>query len=220
MKMFKITNLDKYQHYKDRKVVWVKLFISTLSDWNFLKLTDDAKLHFLLLVLLGSSNNNALNYDKTAIKRMLHLRKFPKLEELERIGLITSYDDEDPVYEKGKKLQTIKSSKTETRYLVLSRLILNKLITLSGKTFRDTHSNLKHIQARLADGFTEADCEKVIKNRCAKWKDDPKMNEYLRPCTLFRPKHFEGYLNAPEPGTGRNGHNSFKENALEFMDNE
>ncbi|MBT9167423.1 MAG: hypothetical protein DDT19_00761 [Syntrophomonadaceae bacterium] len=29
-----------------------------------------------------------------------------------------------------------------------------------------------------------------------KWKDDPKMNQYLRPTTLYCASKFEGYLNS------------------------
>jgi hypothetical protein len=42
----------------------------------------------------------------------------------------------------------------------------------------------------------------VIDKRCAAWKGDPKMEEYLRPSTLFGPK-FESYLNAPAPAPAR-----------------
>ncbi len=51
------------------------------------------------------------------------------------------------------------------------------------------------INARLADGFTVADFKKVIDNMTAEWKNDGKMQIYLRPVTLFGTK-FESYLNA------------------------
>lgn len=54
----------------------------------------------------------------------------------------------------------------------------------------------KHINARLAEGYTVADFMQVIDKKCAAWKGDAKMEEYLRPSTLFGTK-FEGYLNAP-----------------------
>ena len=51
------------------------------------------------------------------------------------------------------------------------------------------------IHARLAEGFTLDDFKTVIDKKCADWLNDPKMEQYLRPETLFGTK-FEGYLNA------------------------
>lgn len=50
------------------------------------------------------------------------------------------------------------------------------------------------IKARLAEGFTVEDFERVIDNMCAEWIGDVKMQAYIRPETLFGTK-FEGYLN-------------------------
>lgn len=54
----------------------------------------------------------------------------------------------------------------------------------------------QHINARLAEGFTVDDFKSVIDKKCAEWLNDPKMQQYLRPSTLFGAK-FEQYLNAP-----------------------
>jgi hypothetical protein len=40
----------------------------------------------------------------------------------------------------------------------------------------------------------------VIDNQVSAWKDDAKMNEYLRPATLFAASKFEGYLNRKNGG--------------------
>ena len=58
-----------------------------------------------------------------------------------------------------------------------------------------------HIIARLKEGYTVEEFKKVIDNKTAAWKGDPKMDQYLRPETLFSTK-FETYLNdtgAPAP---------------------
>lgn len=52
----------------------------------------------------------------------------------------------------------------------------------------------KHIRARLKEGFVVDDFKQVIDNKVSEWLDDPKMNAYLRPETLFGTK-FESYLN-------------------------
>lgn len=51
------------------------------------------------------------------------------------------------------------------------------------------------INARLNDGFTVEDFCKVIDTKYAEWVNNPDMCKYIRPQTLFRPSHFENYLN-------------------------
>lgn len=57
-----------------------------------------------------------------------------------------------------------------------------------------TAKTISLIRARLKDGFTIDDFRYVIGNKCAEWLNDPKMQRYLRPETLFGTK-FEAYLN-------------------------
>ena len=52
--------------------------------------------------------------------------------------------------------------------------------------------------ARWKDGYTLEDFQRVIDWRVAKWYTDAKMQEYLRPMTLFSSK-FESYLNDSGP---------------------
>lgn len=64
----------------------------------------------------------------------------------------------------------------------------NKNYKTSSQTTR------KHINARLNEGFTVEDFKTVIDKKVADWKNDKKMEQYLRPETLFGSK-FESYLN-------------------------
>lgn len=54
------------------------------------------------------------------------------------------------------------------------------------------------INARLNEGFTLDDFKKVIDIKCTQWLGDEKMEQYLRPETLFGTK-FESYLNTKLP---------------------
>lgn len=74
--------------------------------------------------------------------------------------------------------------------------ILKDLNEQTGKKYRDTKDTKELIRARWQDGFRLEDFKRVHSNMSAKWKDDPKMNQYLRPMTLYQAKKFEGYLNA------------------------
>lgn len=72
--------------------------------------------------------------------------------------------------------------------------IIEYLNLKTGSSFKHTtEQTVKHIKARLKDGFTVEDFKDVIDNRCEKWGKDDRMSEYLRPNTLFAGK-FEGYL--------------------------
>ena len=65
------------------------------------------------------------------------------------------------------------------------------------KDFKFIESNMVNIRARLNEkDTTVADCKLVIDNKVARWKCDAKMNEYLRPITLFGKKNFDNYRNA------------------------
>jgi uncharacterized phage protein (TIGR02220 family)/predicted phage replisome organizer len=74
--------------------------------------------------------------------------------------------------------------------------IVEYLNQKAGTNYRaSTKKTQTCIHARLAEGFTIDDFKTVIDKKCADWLTDPKMEQYLRPETLFGTK-FESYLNA------------------------
>ena len=81
--------------------------------------------------------------------------------------------------------------------------VIDYLNLKAGKNFKLVESNKKHINARIKEGFTLDDFKKVIDNKVTEWKNDDKMNQYLRPETLFSSK-FQSYLNS-EPKQNFNG---------------
>ena len=70
----------------------------------------------------------------------------------------------------------------------------------TGKHFHPRHPNgdptkaLTAVHSLLKKGYSMTNLRQVIANRCLKWRDDPKMEEFLRPETLFRPSNFTSYL--------------------------
>lgn len=101
--------------------------------------------------------------------------------------------------------QNLRQSNTSTNTATNTdiKYIVDYLNEKAGKSFKHTSSaTQKHINARLAEGFTVEDFKKVIDNQCAKWKGND-WEQYLRPSTLFGTK-FENYLNA-KPGGNTNG---------------
>ena len=73
--------------------------------------------------------------------------------------------------------------------------IIEYLNKATNKNYKHTASgNKKLIKARWNENYTLEDFKKVIDIKVSQWKDDPKMQQYLRPSTLFNSK-FDNYLN-------------------------
>ena len=72
--------------------------------------------------------------------------------------------------------------------------IISYLNNKCNKNYKDnTKNTIKHIKARLEEGYTEDDFYSVIDYKASQWLNDSKMSDYLRPDTLFGTK-FESYL--------------------------
>lgn len=79
--------------------------------------------------------------------------------------------------------------------------IVTYLNEVANKKYRHTTNKTRTlINARMNEGFTVDDFKKVIDKKTNDWKEDNKMNRYLRPETLFGTK-FEGYLNEKDSKT-------------------
>ena len=73
--------------------------------------------------------------------------------------------------------------------------IIDYLNKRTGKKYSvKTKKTAQLIHKLLDNGFTVEDFERVIDIKCKQWLDNEKMNQYLRPRTLFSEK-FEDYLN-------------------------
>lgn len=85
-----------------------------------------------------------------------------------------------------------------------AKQVIDYLNQSTGSHYKYVDSNIKSISARLNDGYSLEDCKTVIDKKCADWLHDDKMCKYLKPDTLFRPGHFDTYLNQPT-ATKNNG---------------
>lgn len=87
---------------------------------------------------------------------------------------------------------------------------------VSGKKFSAKSKNtIGNINARASEGHSLDAFKTVIDNKTASWLNHPKYNKFLRPETLFCPKHFESYLNE-KPKTKTQA--AFSETTRENMD--
>lgn len=91
--------------------------------------------------------------------------------------------------------------------------IIDYLNAKTGTKYKSTSTKTQTlIKARFNEKFTEQDFYKVIDNKVADWLNDPKMNKYLRPETLFGSK-FEGYLNEKGGSNGQDIRNNQQNNS-------
>ncbi len=91
--------------------------------------------------------------------------------------------------EQGKEQGTVITGAAEDALRVLARL--NEL---THREFRAVDSNLNLIKARLKEPEVTVDgVLAMVERQVAKWSQDPKMREFLRPETLFGKEKFDGY---------------------------
>jgi uncharacterized phage protein (TIGR02220 family) len=64
----------------------------------------------------------------------------------------------------------------------------------AGRNFKNIDTHHQWIRARIKEGFKLENFMKVVDTQVKLWKDDPDMNRFLRPYTLFGNK-MDGYLN-------------------------
>lgn len=76
--------------------------------------------------------------------------------------------------------------------------VLEHLNRAAGMRFQKSKSSLAPIRGRLAEDFTADELILTVDYSIAKWAEDPKMCEYVRPETIFRPGKFPGYLSSAQ----------------------
>lgn len=71
--------------------------------------------------------------------------------------------------------------------------VLNFLNEKTGRSYQPVAANVGMIAARLKEGATVEDLRAVIAKKCREWRGDEKMDEYLRPKTLFNATNYAQY---------------------------
>lgn len=73
-------------------------------------------------------------------------------------------------------------------------LLLGYLNAKTRRNYRPVDSNLRLLLARLREGATVDEIIAVIDAKHLAWAEDPVMNQYLRPATLFNATKFNQYV--------------------------
>lgn len=99
-------------------------------------------------------------------------------------------------------VQSKDCNKAKDNYMDSIKDILDYLNQKTGKHYTTRNkANVTTMRERLKEGYTVEDFKKIIDTKFYTWKNT-EWEMYLRPETLFCPKHFESYLNEsikPEP---------------------
>ncbi len=83
------------QHYKDRNPTWIKLYNSLLDNYEFSKLPDATKMHYVGITLLASRHENMLPVDEEWISGKISATESVNLKVLFESGLIELIGNED-----------------------------------------------------------------------------------------------------------------------------
>ncbi len=109
-------------------------------------------------------------------------------------------------------LPSKRSRKKADQRSMMAAEVLEYLNSVTGRSGHTRFRTAPGVQARLQDGASLADLKLVIDHAVARWGNNEKMREYIRPKTLFGPENFPGYLAAARDWEARgrpslqNGH--------------
>lgn len=101
---------------------------------------------------------------------------------------------ERPPQEKLGDNNTRNNNQNNNRYIAEIKEVFDYLNLKTGKRYRPTSAQNKHVLARLNEGYSVEDCKKVIDIKVKEWIGTD-MEKYLRPETLFNATKFDAYLN-------------------------
>lgn len=203
MEYLTIKNWAEFQHYKDRNPPWIKLHRTLLYDYEFSCLQDASKLHLILIWLLASQSDGKIPDDPKFIQRRLALTSPPNLKQLIELGFLVLEHNDSKVLADCKQVAMPETeTETETEKTLLGKpngyqhtalKVLEFLNVKTGRHYRPVKANLEMIIARIKEGATEVELRQVVAKKTREWAGDEKMNQYLRPATLFNRTKFAQY---------------------------
>lgn len=194
-------NWSEFQQYKDRKPQWIKFHRDLLNDFAYSSVHINTKATLPLLWLLACEYDDGIidaSIDEIAFR--IHIdKKIVKsaIDELLEIKFFSTDDSCTEVYktvprEEKRRDRDREETETENNNVVS---IVEYLNLKAGTKYKHDSAKTKSlIKARLNEGFDTQDFYVVIDKKVMLWGNDPKMQTYLRPETLFGTK-FESYLN-------------------------
>lgn len=105
VKFYRIRDFEKLQHYKDRALVWIKLYVEQLDDYEFIQLPDAAKYHVHALMLLAARSGNKIPNDPRWVAARIGASEPVDLQLLFSCGFLEEWRPRpQEAYEAGEQL--------------------------------------------------------------------------------------------------------------------
>lgn len=204
----------------------VEKLLSRFIEYGKIKYSENTK----EVIILNWAKYNFINSPKVkkCIEKELTTVKYRPFVNLYLINLekygygidtVSKDYGEEEEKEKEEEQEEEKEQEEEENYIVE---IVNYLNSAAGTSYRSsTKKTQSLIKARVKEGFSVSDFKSVIDKKVNEWSRDSKMNQYLRPETLFGNK-FESYLNQKggqavgSTGKGYEGYNFDKQREISF----
>ena len=130
-------------------------------------------------------------------KRALEREKANKINGVENVDRSRYNAEAEAEAEAGTSKSTTLSGKPDVSTLngfkSQAKEVLEFLNAKTGRSYKAVPANLEMIAARLKDGATVEELRMVIAKKTREWGGDEKMNQYLRPATLFNRVKYAQY---------------------------
>lgn len=91
MKCYKIKGWERFQHYKGRNQVWIKLYKNILHSSDWASCSDAQKGHLIALLCIADEHGK-INADTAIIRAQTGLNRAPNLAFFLEIGFIEELD--------------------------------------------------------------------------------------------------------------------------------
>lgn len=86
MRYLQVKNFEKFQHYKDRRPPWIKLYRDLWSDPEFFSLTETERYFLISFFMIASQNENRIPDNPDWLKREMATKKAIPVERLLQAG--------------------------------------------------------------------------------------------------------------------------------------
>lgn len=152
--------------------------------------------------IIATSSYNRMKMDKTKWYRIDYQKLQLFTEQYAIVATAKSAEEEvqfAPATDGELPLAITKETKSSKKDIVEHELdVVSVIDYLNDKTSKQFKASSKAtaqlVAARLREGYTVVDCQKIIDTKAKEWLGDSRWQKYLRPSTLFNATNFENYL--------------------------
>ena len=167
-------------------------------------------------ILKWFENDQQIEQQKTNKGRLITIVNWNKYQNCEQQNTQQMHKENTTNTQQMHTIKECKNIRIKEKNKYIVEKVVDYLNQKANKNFKaNSKDTIRHINARLSDGYTLANFKSVIDNQTSKWLNTS-MEDYLRPSTLFGSK-FESYLNS-RPQKELKSKNTWEEVKKEFLE--